>query len=54
MITFNLTTLKRRNPLALAARLRHAGSHRVSRRTDRQQGQQALRAELRQQHPPSL
>lgn len=42
-----------RNPLVAAARLRHAGSHRRSTGGVRQQARQALRRELRHEHPPS-
>jgi hypothetical protein len=55
MSTFHriqLPTVKPRNPLAIAARMSHAGSHRAAAGSRRQQDRQALRRELRAQHPP--
>lgn len=42
-----MPTLKPRNPLALAARLRHAGSHLRSASGLRHQARRALQRELR-------
>ncbi|MBX3607994.1 MAG: hypothetical protein KF788_22165 [Piscinibacter sp.] len=48
-----LKTLAPRNPLAVAARLRHAGSHRPGQRRLRQEAQRVLRSELdRLKHSP--
>ena len=48
-----LPTLKPRNPLVAAARLRRAGSHRPGRGALRQQAGHALRRELDQlKHSP--
>ncbi|MEK8049665.1 hypothetical protein AACH10_05415 [Ideonella sp. DXS22W] len=44
---------KPRNPLVAAARLRQAGLHRRSTGGERQLARQALRHELRHEHPPS-
>ena len=42
-----------RNPMAMAARLRHAGSHRPDRRTQRQRAASALRRQLNEmKHSP--
>ncbi len=46
-----VTTPKPRNPLALAARLRRAGSHRPDGASRRQQAQRALRRELERMKP---
>jgi hypothetical protein len=46
-------TPKPRNPLARAARMRHAGSHRASGGSQRHQGLRALRRELTEmKHSP--
>ena len=49
-----VTTLKPRNPLVVAARLRRAGSHQAGGRSERQHAGRALRRELEQmrQHSP--
>lgn len=52
-MTVNLPSLKPRNPLVGAARRRLAGAHRRSDGGQRQRGHQALRRELRHEHPPS-
>ena len=51
---FNLSrSATPRNPFVAAARLRRAGSHLRGTGGERQQGRQALRRELRHEHPPS-
>ena len=45
-IKVRVNSLKPRNPIALAARLRHAGSHRTGSGSRRQQNRAALRHEL--------
>lgn len=42
-----------RNPLALAARARHAGAHRPGTGAMRQQGRRDLRRDLDSMKPPS-
>ena len=50
-ITVN--ALKPRNPLVALARLRHAGSHRLATRAQRQQAGRSLQRELeRMNHSP--
>lgn len=53
---FVIATVKPRNPMVVASRLRRAGSHQASRKTQRQHGRQALRRELlhvgAEQHGP--
>ena len=46
-----LTQPKPRNPLAVSARLRHAGSHRPMQTSLRQQAQRALRREVERMKP---
>ena len=46
MEKISLKTLKPRNPLVAACRLRRAGAHRAGNGARRQQAQSALRAEL--------
>lgn len=49
----SLKTPKPRNPLARAARMRHAGSHRASGGSQRRQGLRALQRELNEmKHSP--
>jgi peptide subunit release factor 1 (eRF1) len=52
-MTFTRPSSKPRNPLVAAAHRRLAGAHRRSNGGQRQQSQQALRRELRHEHPPS-
>lgn len=52
MNTLRIKTLKPRNPLVAASRMRHAGAHRTSTSGLRQQGQAALRRELRELDRP--
>ena len=44
--------LKLRNPLAIAARLRHAGTHQSRRSRTRQALRRELRSELKDWHAP--
>ncbi len=48
---FIVKTLKPRNPLVAASRLRRAGSHRAGASTCRQQAGRALRLELERLRP---
>jgi hypothetical protein len=52
-VKISLKTPKPRNPLARAARMRHAGSHRASGGSQRRQGLRALQRELNEmKHSP--
>lgn len=53
MTDTRFTSSKPRNPLVAAALHRLAGAHRRSAGGQRQQARQALRRELRHEHPPS-
>jgi hypothetical protein len=48
---FTVETLKPRNPLVAASRLRRAGSHRAGEGARRQQAGRALRLELERLRP---
>ncbi|MBP6903547.1 MAG: hypothetical protein KBC73_25905 [Burkholderiaceae bacterium] len=52
-MSMTLAPFKPRNPLVAAAHRRLAGVHRRGTGGQRQQARQALRRELREQHPPS-
>ncbi len=52
-MTVTFASSKPRNPLVAAAHRRLAGAHRRSAGGQRQQGREALRRELRHEHPPS-